>query len=407
LFAEQGWIDPNAIREEVDMEATAGANQDLTYPLAPLQCEPGKAPPNVVVLLIDSMRHDELPEETAPYLSSLQGEPGWITARDHYSGGNSTKAGVFSLFYSLPVNYWDAFTAAQKPPVLMNQLKHQDYQFKVLSSATLLSPAFDRNIFSGLQDVELSAAAGGEKWQRDRSITQQWLQWHENNTQAGQPYFSFLFFDAVHGPSMPEDFPRIEPFWETVNHMALGPDFDAEPYFNRHRTAVRYVDTKVKQVIERLKASGELENTVVIVTSDHGDSFNEHGQNYWGHGSNYSHEQVKVPLMMHLPGQQGQTLQHPTHHFDVVPTVMQEALACETAPKNYALGKSLFDKSAREWMLSGSYMGYGILLPNMNIEVSPAGTYQIFDYQMRKLNDKSLKPSVGADVLEALSRFYQ
>ncbi|SDG47791.1 hypothetical protein SAMN05216571_11521 [Onishia taeanensis] len=421
FFIEQGWVDAQEVRDHVKLGASSQAGRGLNYPLAPLECRGSESPDNVMLVVVDALRHDMLNPTVMPNLYRYAQSPGWINASEHFSGGNSTKAGVFSLFYGLPVNYWDAFTASQQPPVLLDTLEAQDYRFKVLSSATLVSPAFDRNVFSGLDDVSLKPAEG-EPWERDQQITDDWLAWISDREKfdgqsSGQrsgpgngqrPFFGFLFFDAVHGYSSPPDYPRFTPYWETVNHLALGPDFDAEPYFNRYRTAAHYVDQLLGRVLDDLKARGLLENTAVVITADHGESFNEHGKNYWGHGSNYSREQVEVPLVMHLPGHSGGKIDFRTQHADIAPTLLEEVLGCEAAPARYTLGHNLTQgASAKDWMLSGSYMGYGILLPDRQVDVAPTGRFEVYDYQMQPLDAARPDPSTSQAVLKALSRFYR
>ncbi len=109
LFVKRGWVDPQAVRDRVELEAAQGKAHDLAYPSAPLSCSPSAAPHNLLLVVLDTVRHDLLSPEVMPNLSRYANRPGWYRAAEHFSGGNSTKAGVFSLFYGLPVTYWDAF----------------------------------------------------------------------------------------------------------------------------------------------------------------------------------------------------------------------------------------------------------------------------------------------------------
>lgn len=410
FFIKQGWVDAQAVRDRVDLDAAGGATRDLAYPQQPLGCRPPESPSNVLLIVVDTLRHDLLDPEVMPNLSRYASRPGWYRAREHISGGNSTKAGVFSLFYGLPVNYWDAFTASQTPPVLMERFEAAGYRFKVLSSATLVSPSFDRNVFAGLEDVSLEPAEGAP-WERDRQVTDRWLGWLEeraNRARERPAFFGFLFYDAVHGYSHSPETPRFTPYWEQINHMALGPDFDPEPYWNRYRTAARYVDQQLGRVLDDLERRGRLEDTAVVITSDHGESFNEHGRNYWGHGSNYTPEQVQVPLVMHLPGHAGGVIERRTQHADIAPTLLEELLGCEAAPERYTLGQHLLaPEPSREWVLSGSYMGYGILLPDYRIAVHPTGAFEAYDERMNALEEARPSSRVASEVLQALSRFYR
>ncbi|MFY9180280.1 MAG: DUF3413 domain-containing protein [Venatoribacter sp.] len=396
-----GLVDPQLAREKVNWKATK--KQKLNYPLSPVQCSQPETQHNLLILLVDTLRADVFNPSDMPNLYRFAQKPSSFSLPKHFSGGNSTKAGVFSLFYGLPVSYWNAITNSSTQPVLMQKLQQAGYEFKVLSSATLVSPAFDRNIFAGL-DVELYTA-GGVPWQRDRTIADKWQEWL-NQRNSSQPYMGFLFFDAVHGYSTPSDFPKVEPYWESISHIELNKDFDRTPYFNRYRTAVRYVDGLLGEVLDGLERSGALENTVVLVTSDHGESFNEHGKNYWGHGSNYSFEQTHVPVVMHWPKARKPVARR-TSHADLPVTLVEELLGCSATDYAYSLGKNVFSERADDWIISGSYTGEAVLLPDYYIDIDMAGNARSFDYQVTAQKDKKMSAAQSLQVMKALSQFYK
>ena len=411
LMADLGLTDPQQLRKNMELNTHKKKGRKLNYPAAPVQCHKPESQPNLLLILVDTLRHDMLNAEVMPNLYNFSQRPHSFSLPQHFSGGNSTKAGVFSLFYGVPVSYWDDFTAAQKPPVLMDRLQELDYEFKVLSSATLVSPAFDRNIFAGLKDVPLYTA-GGVPWERDQQVAALWQDWlaqrNENhkNSANNQPFMGFLFFDAVHGYSVPPDFPRFEPYLETVNHLALNRDYDAEPYFNRYKTGARYVDSLVGQVLEQLQSQNLLENTVVVITSDHGESFNEHKQNYWGHGSNYSKEQTQVPVVIHWPNNSQEPVARRTAHADLPVTLMENLLGCRSDAMAYSLGQSVFKEREQEWIISGSYLGEAVLLNDRYVDIQLSGAYQAFGYDVKPDTTYRMPAPIANEVLKALSRFY-
>jgi membrane-anchored protein YejM (alkaline phosphatase superfamily) len=69
----------------------------------------------------------------------------------HYSGGNLTQMGVFSMFYGLYGNYWFPMHAARRAPVLMDVMQQQDYQFSLYTSQRFTYPAFDKTVFANMQ----------------------------------------------------------------------------------------------------------------------------------------------------------------------------------------------------------------------------------------------------------------
>ena len=76
-------------------------------------------------------------------------------------------------------------------------------------------------------------------------------------------------------------------------------DTDPVPYFNRYRNSAYWTDGELARVTGYLKEKGLLENTIVVVSSDHGEEFNDNKLNYWGHNGNYTDAQIKVPLIVH------------------------------------------------------------------------------------------------------------
>ena len=62
---------------------------------------------------------------------------------------------------------------------------------------------------------------------------------------------------------------------------------------------VSAADAALGRAIERLRAAGRLDRTIVVVTSDHGEEFHEHGG--WTHGQSLYEELVRVPLVIRGP----------------------------------------------------------------------------------------------------------
>ena len=89
----------------------------------------------MLLVVIDAMRADALTEASAPRLAAFA--RGAIQFDQHWSGGNSSRAGMFSLFYSLPATYWDAFAQLARPPVLMDLFRQHDYQLGLFASSPL------------------------------------------------------------------------------------------------------------------------------------------------------------------------------------------------------------------------------------------------------------------------------
>jgi len=404
-----GLVDQQRAREaQFDGKAfRPRTSSELRYPLAPLECSDPENPLNILVVLVDGLRWDMVDPRWMPNLHALARQS--LDFRRHYSNGNSTQPGVFSLFYGLPASYWDAFTATTTTPVLLDRLQALGYTMQVLSSAPLVSPAFDKNVFAGIADLRLRTP-GARKWDRDVQITDDWLAFMDREeTPDNRPFFGVLFYDTPHGHKVAPDYPvRFLPAWDPVDKLQLGPAFDPELMKNNYRTTLHFVDAQLGRVLEDLRTRGLLASTLILVTGDHGQEFNEHGLNYWDHGSNFGPWQLRVPLVLHWPGRAPAVIDYRTEHFDVAPTLLGEVMGCEaTDPRVYATGNSLLHNDARSWAIAHSYMDYAVLLPGLQVRTYPYGKVEVLDEELSPMRDYRPAPEIIAEVLRELSRFYR
>ncbi|MEM7203719.1 MAG: sulfatase-like hydrolase/transferase [Planctomycetota bacterium] len=134
-----------------------------------------------------------------------------------------------------------------------------------------------------------------------------WLDGHED-----RPFFAFLNYYDAHQPYLPPapfdrfadtDVTRGEFRYDT-NLVEIGdwtaldqPQIDLEQ--DLYEGAIAYLDDRIGQLLEELKLRGQLDNTLVIVTSDHGEQFGAHG--LFDHGNSLYGQCIFVPLLLRLP----------------------------------------------------------------------------------------------------------
>ena len=372
----------------------------LSYPLQPLSCRAPARPPNLIVIVIDSWRFDELNAQVTPNIETFAQRS--VRFLDHYSGGNATRIGMFSLFYSIPGTYWHRMLAARRGPVLVKQLSRLRYDVQVFRSAPLYSPEFDRTLFAQVDNVRLRSD-GKDSAERDRDLTDDFLTYLDARSNRA-PFFALLFYDAPHSFAVPNDYPTtFEPSAREVNYFELGPGTDPLPLLNRYRNSVHYVDSLVGKALAAVESRGLLDNSVVIVTSDHGQEFNDNRQNYWGHASNFTRFQTGVPLLLYAPGLTPRLYRHRTTHFDVMPTVMHEYLGCNAQFATYSVGQSLFEPGGRDTIVMSEYADFAIMHGNRTAIVRASGM-EVRDEHYLEL-DSPLAPDVIAAALEQKARF--
>lgn len=94
-----------------------------------------------------------------------------------------------------------------------------------------------------------------------------------------------------------------------------------------YKGEVDFFDTEFENLINYLKNAGLIENSIIILTSDHGESFWEKdylGENIQGHGKSLFEEEIKIPLIISLPNQrEGKVISEKVQHLDLLPTILE------------------------------------------------------------------------------------
>ena len=291
--------------------------------------------------------------KTMPNLTRLQQRA--MVFQEHYSAGNATRAGVFGLFYGLPPFYWQSALSTNVPSSLVSGFQQAGYEISEFTTATLLRPEFYATVFSSVRPLRMSSDKGATVAERDQDSVDDFEDWLTQRD-PNQKFMSFMFLDSVHALDFPKglDVP-YDDYWQEVDRLKLSPDFDPREYFNRYKNAAYWQDVLIGRVLQILEKNDRLKNTIVIVTSDHGEEFNDSKLNYWGHNGNFSDAQIKVPLVIAWPGMPAQQITHRTTAYDVGATLLKRVLTVQNPIEDFSVGKDLFDPKGREVFFVGSY----------------------------------------------------
>lgn len=405
FMRRHGWVDQEALEKQKTMAFER--KNDLNYPLSPLEIQSVEKPINIMLLVVDSWRADTFNAENTPNMWKYA--QAGVVFNNHIATGNATRTGIFGLFYGIPGTYWHGFLANQQSPVLIDRLQEMDYQLGIFTAAQLRKPEFNQTVFTKVENLRVGSQ-GSRPYELDANLTQDWLTWYDERDES-KPTFSFLFYDAPHGYDFPADFePKYEPMLKEINYLKLNNETDPEPFFNRYKTSVRYVDSMAGKVLDKLKESGDIENTVVIITGDHGQEMNDNKLNFWGHNSNFTDAQVKVPFAIFGFGVDSEKMQWSTEvltsHQDVVPTLLKHYLGVTNDVKDYSVGENLLAEGVeRNWVISSNYSGYAVVTQDTILEVNGAGQYQFMDKANRQLKEQQPNFIYLQQALEQMSRF--
>lgn len=309
----------------------------LAYPLAPLQVEPPQAPLNIVWLVAESLRFDMLDPKIMPRLRAFSNDA--LRLEKHFSGGNLTQMGVFSMFYGLYGSNWFPMRAAQRAPVLMDVLQQQHYQFSLHTSQRFTYPAFDKTVFANMRPEDMHALeAGAPPWLRDTQNIDDLLGFIDRRDPS-RPFMGYMFFESTHAPyDFPPEAAIARPYLEHFNYLTADFATQTPQIKNRYINAARHVDGQIGRVIDHLKAKGLLDRTIVIVLGDHGEEFMERGR--WGHSAEFNRFQTGTPAVIRVPGQAPRAVTGITSHLDI-PATLMPLLGVKNPPSDYSHGYDL------------------------------------------------------------------
>ena len=370
---------------------------ELKYPLNPLRCQPHTPLPDVLLVVIDAMRADVFTPATAPRISAFA--QGAVRFDQHYSGGNSSRAGMFSLFYGLPATYWDAFAGIARPPVLMDLLRQYHYQLGLFASSPVYRASeLDRTAFARIPNLRLetSSTRPGSSG-KDLTLTEEWYRWLDQRDPT-RPFFGFLYYNAVVAIEPPDGYPTVFP---------ASPDATAQQRkYALYLGATHFVDDLVGQVLDDLKRRKLLDHMIVIITSDHGMEFDENGLGFHGHGTSYSSYQLHIPLVWRSPGRTPGRVTRRTSHNDVAPTILADLFGCTNPPFDYSSGYGLFADKQWDWLVAASYSEFALLEPDKVTIVYPA-SYEIRDRSYRLMPNPTPPRDALLQAQKEMGRFYR
>lgn len=400
FMIKHGFADLKQSREEQLVEGLTGEYKgDLQYPLRPLTFQRVDKLKNVLLIVIDDMRADVLKEDLSPRIMKFADSS--VVFEDHFSGGNSTRMGIFSLFYGLPSTYWQYFESVKRAPVLMDAFMENRYQLGIFSSSPLYAPAdIDRTVFSRIRNLRMKTDTPGKKraFANDSAITSEWIAWLGERNRY-DPFFGFLFYDALKSRSFPPAYKSM------IQHQSKKSTMQRR--LSNYKAALCYVDSLVGVVLEDIKRRNLLNETIVIITSDHGEEFDENGLGYKGHGTAYSNYQLHIPLIMYWPAKEPSRIGKRTSHNDITATLMSDLFGCTNPSSDYCSGNNLFSDRQWEWLIVGSYYNFAVVESGQVTVQYPGGFYELRDRNYRIIAKPQLNHKILTMAFNEVGRFFR
>lgn len=348
-------------RRDKSVRIKGVSQSNINYPLADIELNRQDKPYNIILLVAESMRYQDLFNHRVMPHSVEFAKAHGSNFTHHYSGGNGTRQGMFSMFYGLYGSYWDSFLRVRQTPVLFDVLNQYGYEYFIYTGARFTYPEFDQTIFGSVPAEKLVETNSGEQWKRDRKNVDMLLD-NLANRDKSKPFMGFVFFESTHARySFPKASALEKDYLKTLDYAGLSKE-ELEPIIDgmkaRYINAGHYVDSQLKRIYDYLIANNMLDDTIVMVTGDHGEEFMEKSR--WGHNSSFVEEQVRVPMVVSLPGRKPEVINYMTSHMDVSTTLLQ-ALGVTNPVTDYSLGQNLFTTRDEEMVVVASWSDLGLI----------------------------------------------
>jgi arylsulfatase A-like enzyme len=422
-----------------------GAIVASTTPVTP--ANPSR--PNVVLVTMDTVRADHVSlygyaRNTTPNLAALAES---ATVYSHpVAASNQTLTSHASIFTGVYGSWNSArsdtnFPISQQYPTMAELLRAQGYATGAFAAnSARLTPYFGINRgFEVFEAPDAIDALAPEKnyclrhgarevldlffdtrefdllFTRSEQINRAAFRWLDRARSAGQPFFLFLNYMDAHDPYIPPApfkslFAGYDRSLDRVHLEAVGEngkiarERGLAHLISQYDGGIAYEDSQIGVVIHGLKDRGLYDNTLIVITGDHGEGLGEHG--VWGHGVTTFENVVYVPLLVKYPRQtEARRLDESAGHVDILPTVLD--VTGVPSPR-LLQGRSLRSSEASRMLLSESFPSTSRVIGRRQDYTVRALFVERFKFVetskgARALYDLSADPSETRDICEAES----
>jgi arylsulfatase len=306
---------------------------------------------NVILLSADALRADHLScygyhRETSPEIDKLAGES--LRFKNAYSASSHTREAVPAL---LTGEFPDVAIDKKyrlATDTVASVLSASGYQTAGFHSNPYVSRAygfdsgfdtFDDDLHFGKNRFFALAQRALDKL-RNRHYARAWdinersLEWLDS-LDHDKPFFLWNHYMDTHGPyEPPEEYQRMfrdaavsdsdagSLYKRAINDPGSITDVERQQLIDLYDAEIRLNDEYISKFIEGLEQRGLLEESLVIITSDHGDAFGEHG--YYEHPRFLHRELTHVPLLVRTPSNSSDVVETPVSTLDVAATIFEK-----------------------------------------------------------------------------------
>ncbi|MBI5504735.1 MAG: sulfatase [Deltaproteobacteria bacterium] len=279
--------------------------------------------PNLILLSVDTLRADRLPTyghdgDTAPFMKELFGDRG-LVFENCVAAATATPPSHMTMLTGLQPSEHGLTTGneavAEWIPTVVDAFRAQGMETAAVTEDGWLGIqyGFGRgfDVYSENKSPDVMNPIG----QVDSTFAaaKRWLAVHRDGE-----FFLFLHTYQVHRPYAPPQ--RYREMFGGAARADAGLPRERTEELPLYDGEIRYVDDELRDLFAELERLGIADQTLFVLTSDHGEGFLEHG--FVQHGAYLNEEVTHVPLMIHGPGVPvGRRISSPVGHVDLAATL--------------------------------------------------------------------------------------
>lgn len=296
--------------------------------------------PDIVIIVVDALRPDHLgcygyERPTSPRIDEFAASS--TLFRTAIAQAPWTKGSLSSMFTSLysfqhGVTHWES--VMPDTMVTLAEILHvAGYSTGAIMNMIGLGGRFE--VLQGFDEVD-------EKLKHRRGAVNTTGDAVAFMTRTSRPHFLLVHYFDAHSPYRPPDgyTDLILGEHETgraanpgghgadANDLADDAGEDGEDKYAKilaYDACIRYVDEAIGAFLNFLTREGIMDNALIIITADHGESLGEH--DLYGHGGDAYEDAIRVPLIIRFPRQHagGNVIEAQVRHIDLFPTILGAA----------------------------------------------------------------------------------
>lgn len=276
--------------------------------------------PNIVIIMVDALRADHLKaygyqRDTTPFLSGLRNSGELISVETVHSSCSESACGILSVLSGK--EYGDIKSNSTH---LGNILGANGYR-----SSFLLTGDHAWGGLRSMYDADFLSDGGSRELYAINDDAGIIDELSKLELTASQPNFLYFHLYSAHELGLRHrQFNKFEPYQASFNPLAsLFADDEQRQQrdINNYDNGILQADFFIAQIFTELEQQGILQNSIVYISSDHGEGFGEHG--HYGHTRYLYEEHTRIPLFIYDPlGNNYLNTQYATH-IDIAPTILE------------------------------------------------------------------------------------